>query len=98
MVKTEVRCINCNSKKYAILLYNRHLLFNTEQMALRPFCKFLGIKLIDSSPLADKNQVYLDTKSLVRPFNPDLFYSSPRLTRHLTNTMAKKFRSPKKNI
>ena len=72
----------------------RSLRWNTQEMAVRLFCRFLGIKLIDSSPLADRDQVYLDTKALVRPFNPDLFYSSPRLTVHLTNTLARKVRSP----
>jgi len=97
-LRTVISYVNTFKEKDLKLSSIRHLRFNTETMALRLFCKFLGIKLIDSSPLADKNQVYLDTKSLVRPFNSDLFYSSPRLTRHLTNTMAKKFRSPKKNI
>jgi len=72
----------------------RSMRWNTQEMTVRLFCRFLGIKLIDSSPLADRNQVYLDTKALVRPFSPDLFYSSPRLTSHLTNTLARKVRSP----
>ena len=72
----------------------RSMRWNTQAMTVRLFCRFLGIKLIDSSPLAERNQVYLDTKALVRPFSPDLFYNRPRLTGHLTNTLARKVRSP----
>lgn len=72
----------------------RSMRWNTQETAVRLFCRFLGIKLIDSSPLADKTNVYLDMKSLVRPFNPNLFYTNPKLTGHLTNTQAHKVRSP----
>jgi len=72
----------------------RAMRWNTQEMAVRLFCRFLGIKLIDSSPLSDKTNVYLDTKALVRPFNPDLFFNSPKLTSHLTNTLARRIRSP----
>jgi len=72
----------------------RSLRWNSQERTVRLFCRFLGIKLIDSSPLADKSQVYLDTKALVRPFNPDNFFSSPKLTSHLTNTLAKRVRVP----
>ena len=72
----------------------RSLRWNNQEKVVRLFCRFLGIKLIDSSPLADRSQVYLDTKALVRPYNPDLFFSSPKLTSHLTNTHAKRIRSP----
>ena len=72
----------------------RSMRWNTQEQVVRLFCRFLGIKLIDSSPLADKTNVFLDTKALVRPFDPDLFFTSPRLTSHLTNTYASRIRVP----
>lgn len=73
----------------------RSVRWNTQSKAVSLFCSFLGTKLIDSSPLADKNAVYLDTKVLIRPFLLDEFFASNKLTKHLTNTMAIKSRTPK---
>lgn len=67
----------------------REIKWQDRQSAIKLSCDYLGTKLIDVSPLADKEKkIVLDIRKLVRPHKPDTFFTDQRTAMSAVDTNA----------